>query len=171
MYDSSFVSANTIQNCIQNVTSQPSVFIYVSPTTSTAPESSSFLADQQLEREKCSTAHHPITAPLLFFNSPIKAAKNGGHAHHHIGNRQSIGCIFPSKLLDLQSCDLISQEQFVGALEGTWDKQTQSLFVSATRNIIFISTKKNLCIVILFKAIKYYCVCSWLQSRLCLSLL
>lgn len=60
---------------------------------------------------------HSMTAS----HSPIQAAEDGGHAHHHVGNRQSVGCIFACKLLDLQSCGPIAQKQLVGALEETWD--------------------------------------------------
>lgn len=54
-------------------------------------------------------------------HSPVQTAEDGGHAHHHVGDRQSVGCVLPSKLLELLSGRLISQEQLVGALEETWD--------------------------------------------------
>lgn len=49
--------------------------------------------------------------------SPVQAAEDGGHAHDHVGHRQGVGGIFPSKLFDLLPGGLISQEQLVGALE------------------------------------------------------
>lgn len=56
---------------------------------------------------------HPLT------HSPAQAAEDGGHAHHHVGHRQSVGCVFAGKLLELLPGSLISQEQPVGALEET----------------------------------------------------
>lgn len=107
-----------------------------------------FLVFDNSQAEDCSRAWLTLqSAPSNndLFYSPIKAAENGGHAHHHIGNWESIGCIFASKLLDLQSCDLIPQKQFVGAVEETWDRKTLTVTVCLFRYPLpwFIKLKLN----------------------------
>lgn len=51
--------------------------------------------------------------------SPAQAAEDGGHAHHHVGHREGVGGVPPSKLPELLSGRLVGQEQLVGALEET----------------------------------------------------
>lgn len=52
-------------------------------------------------------------------HSPVQTAEDGGHAHHHVGHGQSVGCVLPCKLLELLPGSLIGQQQLVGALEET----------------------------------------------------
>lgn len=54
---------------------------------------------------------------------PVQTAEDGGHAHHHVGDRQRVGCVFARKLLELLSGSPISQEQPAGALEETSDQK------------------------------------------------
>lgn len=51
--------------------------------------------------------------------SPLQAAQDGRHAHHHVGYRQSVRCIFTSEFLDLLSCRFVRQEDLVCALKET----------------------------------------------------
>lgn len=44
-------------------------------------------------------------------HSPIQAAEDGGHAHHHVSHRQRVSRILARKLLQLLLGGLISLEE------------------------------------------------------------